>query len=171
MDGPLLFGRAGDPLSNFARSPLHLACPYCQAPQAAFTVEHGFQAAKATRCEDWHHLIAADGPKEARARGRQITLRPDWDSAHPTSGLTVKATVMLALVGEKFRHEPFRSLLLGTGTRVLIEDAPWDGYWGPGADGHGRNALGRLLMKVREDLRTGRPDTPIPGPTPPVRRT
>jgi hypothetical protein len=32
------------------------------------------------------------------------------------------------------------------------EHAPRDDYWGRGADGHGKNRLGQILMEVRADL-------------------
>jgi hypothetical protein len=44
-------------------------------------------------------------------------------------------------------------VLLGTGDEELVENAPGDYYWGCGADGSGRNMLGRILMEVRSGLR------------------
>ncbi len=35
----------------------------------------------------------------------------------------------------------------------IIENAPHDYYWGCGADGSGKNQLGKTLMRVRSILR------------------
>ncbi len=35
----------------------------------------------------------------------------------------------------------------------LVEHTANDAYWGDGGDGNGKNRLGSLLMKVREELR------------------
>lgn len=37
--------------------------------------------------------------------------------------------------------------------REIVEDSPIDSYWGCGADGLGKNMLGKLLMKLREELK------------------
>jgi predicted NAD-dependent protein-ADP-ribosyltransferase YbiA (DUF1768 family) len=42
---------------------------------------------------------------------------------------------------------------MDTGTEELIEDSPVDYYWGCGADGSGKNMLGKLLMELREELK------------------
>lgn len=34
-----------------------------------------------------------------------------------------------------------------------MENAPRDSYWGCGADGSGKNVLGKILMEVRATLR------------------
>jgi len=34
----------------------------------------------------------------------------------------------------------------------LMEDAPHDYIWGVGADGSGKNTLGVMLMKLRDEL-------------------
>ena len=44
-------------------------------------------------------------------------------------------------------------MLLDTGDRKLVEHMNWDSYWGDGGDGSGQNKLGKLLMKLREELR------------------
>ena len=46
-------------------------------------------------------------------------------------------------------HDKIRGLLLETGDNELVEDAPRDYYWGRGADGTGKNMLGKILMEVR----------------------
>ena len=81
-------------------------------------------------------------------RDRKKPLRPDWEA--------VKDDIMREAVGAKFRqHADLGVLLLATGDALLVEHTANDSYWGDGGDGSGRNMLGRILMEVREALRTG----------------
>jgi predicted NAD-dependent protein-ADP-ribosyltransferase YbiA (DUF1768 family) len=43
--------------------------------------------------------------------------------------------------------------LLNTGDLKLIEHTQNDRYWADGLDGSGKNMLGILLMRLREELR------------------
>lgn len=63
---------------------------------------------------------------------------------------------MRRAVLKKFQaHADLRATLLDTGDEELVENAPGDYYWGCGADGSGKNMLGRILMEVRAALRKG----------------
>lgn len=146
--------RRGDPdfkgLSNFTISPFSETHPL--DPAVAYveylTVEHYFNAHKTLDVQEFNHVVAASTPKEAKRRGRLVTLQADWDRK-------VRHEVMLAALRLKFAIPEFCELLLSTGDAVLMEDSPWDFVWG-GRDvqgGYGgRNFLGRALMKVREEL-------------------
>ena len=112
------------------------------------TVEHYFQAQKFAGTAHEGAIQVAPAPMTAKTLGntRDFPLRPDWD--------TVKDDVMRRAVRAKFeQHEDIRAVLLGTGDAELIENAPNDYYWGCGADGTGRNMLGKVLMEVRDALR------------------
>jgi N-glycosidase YbiA len=61
---------------------------------------------------------------------------------------------MYTAVYAKFtQHEELRDRLLATGDAALIEHTRNDRYWGDGGDGTRCNMLGRVLMRVREELR------------------
>ena len=61
---------------------------------------------------------------------------------------------MRAAVRQKFTtHKDIQQTLLDTGDEEIVEHAPSDYYWGIGADGSGKNMLGRILMEVRDQLR------------------
>jgi hypothetical protein len=78
-------------------------------------------------------------------RDRKRPLRRDWES--------VKERVMLDALRAKFtQHEELKAVLLGTGDAKLVEHTANDSYWGDGGDGSGKNRLGQLLMRVREEL-------------------
>lgn len=84
-------------------------------------------------------------PGQAKKEGRRVTLRPDWER--------VKIQVMEDLVRQKFQHPALKEQLLATGTAELVEGNWWnDTFWGV-CNGKGENHLGRILMKIREELK------------------
>jgi len=112
------------------------------------TSEHYFQAQKFPGTEHEQAIRQAKAPKQAAEMGRERSrpLRRDWER--------VKDQIMLEAVRQKFQaHADIRDILLGTGDEELVENAPGDYYWGCGADGSGRNMLGKILMQVRAELR------------------
>jgi ribA/ribD-fused uncharacterized protein len=112
------------------------------------TVEHFYQASKAQSYEDHENVRAAPDPYEAKHRGRQVAMRPDWDE--------VRYTYMLIGLRAKFEDEGLRGFLLGTGDRYIAEDSPTDDVWGirdKQGGLTGQNLLGEALMEVRAELR------------------
>jgi N-glycosidase YbiA len=112
------------------------------------TAEHYFQAQKFAGTPHAEAVRRARTPKEAANLGRDRSrpLRADWEE--------VRDDVMRRVVLRKFgTHAGVRALLLATGEEEIVENAPGDRYWGCGADGAGRNMLGKILMEVREALR------------------
>jgi hypothetical protein len=130
------------------------------------TVEHWFQAMKATTVEDRRRVASASGPGRAKKIGRSITCRSDWENVVGTADLhgifrdsrgvvveLVKDHYMYSALIAKFtQRSELRQALLLTGDRPLIEDSPTDYYWGRGAKGTGQNKLGRMLQLVRSKL-------------------
>jgi ribA/ribD-fused uncharacterized protein len=111
------------------------------------SVEHQFQALKATTVEEAVFVMAAPTPGQAKRRGRSVQLRSDWERK--------KLDIMRALDFQKFsRDETAKGKLLATGDQELIEGNTWnDTFWGV-CNGKGKNALGVILMAVREELAT-----------------
>jgi len=111
------------------------------------TVEHYFQGQKFPGQHLAESIRSARTPKEAKRLGTSAGLRCDWER--------VKDDIMRAAVLCKFRtHGSIRNILLATEGEELVENAPFDYYWGCGHDGSGRNMLGTILMEVREHLRS-----------------
>jgi len=116
------------------------------------TVEHAYQSAKTLNMDDRKRIAAAPTPAAAKAAGRAMQpLRPDWDTA--------KFQVMETCLRYKFtQHPDLRAALLATGDAHLEEGNTWnDTIWGT-VNGVGDNRLGKLLMKIRSELR-GAPAT------------
>lgn len=44
-----------------------------------------------------------------------------------------------------------RALLYSTGNAKIVEEAPWDDYFGNGRDGNGKNVHGKLLREYRDE--------------------
>ena len=65
-----------------------------------------------------------------------------------------------ALVAKFTQHEDLKEQLLETGEKILVEHTKKDNYWGDGGDGGndtvGKNMLGKLLVRVRNELRDGK---------------
>jgi len=115
------------------------------------TSEHYFQASKFVETDpQWFEKIrTVKTPKEAAQMGRdrRHPLRQDWEK--------VKDEIMKKAVLAKFQnHQEIREILLATGEKILIENAPNDYYWGCGKDGTGQNKLGQILMEVRTILKS-----------------
>lgn len=72
----------------------------------------------------------------------KVKINPNW--------YIDRYKIMVDIVKEKFdQHEDLRALLLSTYPRRLIEESPYDDYWGEGKSKNGRNYLGRILMVHR----------------------
>jgi len=126
-------------LSNFYSAPVMYEGLLYQNNEAAF------QSAKVLDIERRKQFCNID-PSTSKKKGRSVTLRHDWEK--------VKDKVMEDCVRDKFtRNDDLRQRLLDTGDQELVEGNTWnDTYWGV-YRGRGRNMLGKILMKVREELR------------------
>ncbi len=128
--------------SNFAPFPVQIDGKFWP------TTEHYFQAQKfhGTDQEEAIRLAASPSIAARMGRSRRFPLRRDWEQ--------VKDEIMYHAVMAKFiQHAKLRDLLLATGNAEIVEHTRNDSYWADGGDGHGRNQLGKTLMRVREELR------------------
>ena len=130
------------------------------------TAEHYMMVRKARLCGDEEaarKILAAKGPKEAKALGRKVRgfSEEKW-LAHR------EAIVFAGNLAKFGQHATLREFLLETGDAVLVEASPLDTIWGIGAAQadptatdpaawRGLNLLGFALMKVREALRAQKP--------------
>ena len=113
------------------------------------TSEHYFQAMKFFPLEEHMEKVRftkAPGQAAKMGRDRKLPLRKDWEE--------VKDDVMYEAIYAKFtQNSKLNKVLLGTEDKILVEHTTNDFYWGDGGDGSGKNMLGILLMKLRDDLR------------------
>lgn len=72
--------------------------------------------------------------------------REDWDD--------VKVSIMEELLRLKIEQNPYvKKKLLQTEDYMIVEDSPKDDFWGWGPNRNGQNNLGKLWMKLREELK------------------
>jgi N-glycosidase YbiA len=129
--------------SNFAPYPIYLK------EKTWATSEHYFQAQKFVGTVHEEIIRQTETPGKAAKMGRERDrpLRDDWEA--------VKDDIMIEALHAKFsQHPDLKDKLLATGNAELIEHTANDRYWGDGGDGSGKNMLGRLLMEVRDRLRS-----------------
>ena len=128
--------------SNFALYPIQLKGKRWP------TSEHYFQAQKFVGTPQETTIRKAVSPMKAAELGRSRTykIRQNWDN--------IKENVMYDALKAKFtQHQELREILLSTQEKILIEHTENDGYWGDGGDGTGKNRLGKLLMRLRKELK------------------
>lgn len=113
------------------------------------TVEHYFQAFKTLDFDERAEIAAAATPGLAKRLGREVQLRDDWEE--------IKDMVMEIGLRKKFEDPQLRARLRATGRTYLEEGNSWhDNYWGNCycsrcQQVRGRNHLGQLLMKIRDE--------------------
>ncbi len=115
------------------------------------TTEHAYQSAKFFGVDEdlVNDIRNTKSSHEAfkLARANADKVRPDWDD--------VKIDIMEEIIRAKCEQHPYvKQKLLETGDYEIVEDSPKDNFWGWGADRQGRNELGKLWMKIRQELRS-----------------
>ncbi|MCS5712405.1 NADAR domain-containing protein [Candidatus Berkiella aquae] len=152
-------------LTNFSRHPVTIdGITYP-------TTEHYFQAQKfLTNQGDNRQAFLnsvrtrGNGPMDALAIAREWTQRwtkqqwQQWDARK-------EAVMEMALRAKLVQHPSIRNELLNTGNSCLVEDTAQrnEAVWGWGNDGNGTNKLGKLWMKIRNEIftQTGRNDLTV----------
>lgn len=168
----LFFYKDEHPFSNFYPAPI------IYDGKQYSTSEHLFQCMKFINYPEYYELIRnADTPAKTAALARQkkpryenswyvnkslygnlyvadvidkgikdgVKIREDWD--------IIKDDVMLVCLTLKFTQNPqLGEYLKSTRNYNLYEDSPTDYYWGIGKERNGKNKLGLLLMKLRDNL-------------------
>lgn len=137
---------------NFVEERWHYLSPF-SAHEVAIdgivykTAEHAYQALRMIP-EVREQITQATSPlaawRVAQTLKEEGKLAPDHD----------KDTLMEQVFRAKLaQHPDIREILLESGDRELLKVYPTDNYWGTGADGTGENRMGKLWMKLRDELR------------------
>jgi len=109
------------------------------------TVEHYYQSQKFEQLAYREKIRKANTPKIAADLGKNRSRKiiSNWEH--------IKVAVMTTAIEQKIKqHRDFKELLLSTNDRLLIENSPYDNFWGIGRVGSGMNFLGTVLMRQRE---------------------
>lgn len=108
------------------------------------TSEHAYQAAKTSNPIQREAI-------DAKRMGRRVEIKSNWDE--------IKEEVMYEIVSNKFKNKRMQAKLLATENEQLVEGNYWhDNYWGSCTcprclQKPKENKLGKILMRVREELK------------------
>lgn len=115
------------------------------------TAEHAFQAAHfmENNLEIVEEIYKAHSADDSKRIAHKNKYPEDWDSQ--------KIAIMEEICRCKVEQNPYvKKKLLQTGTVEIIEDSPKDDFWGWGPDKNGRNELGKIWMRLREQMMKGK---------------
>ena len=158
-DGCVTFRKTDEPfggLSNMAPG-----YPLCVNGILIMTAEALYQACRFPHRPDVQRLIIKQtSPMTAKMRSKPFRdeTRPDWDSVRVA---IMRWTLRVKLVQN---FEKLRAMLFMTDNRPIVEDSRRDEFWGAVATKDdpsvlvGCNVLGRLLMELRERVRSTAPE-------------
>ena len=110
------------------------------------SVENAYQASKCANKEDRKKFQHHD-PYKAKKDGKTVQMRSDFNDK--------RLEFMEALLRRKFSDKNFhlKQKLIETGDLELVEVNSWgDTFYGE-CNGVGENHLGKLLMKIRQELK------------------
>jgi type I restriction enzyme S subunit len=141
-------------LSNMAAGfPLRVSSVYIRTSEALY------QACRFPHLPEVQRLIIEEAsPMTAKMKGKPYrkNSRPDWEQVR------VKIMRWCLRVKLALNWSDFSRLLLATTDRAIVEESRKDDFWGAKVvDGEtlvGVNALGRLLMELREEIKQGHDD-------------
>lgn len=125
-------------LSNFFESPVTIEGITYRNSEAAF---QAMKTLDVNVRKEFQNILGA----QAKIKGKTVKLRNDWNSA--------RVSIMETIVRQKFNENPdLAQKLIETKSRELREGNTWgDSFWGVTGSG-GQNQLGKILMKVRDEL-------------------
>lgn len=114
------------------------------------TVEHAYQAMKFidTAPNIASRIAQATSPNDAKriAFSNQEKQNPNWHD--------IKVDIMEDLLRTKLDQHPYvKQKLIKTKDYTICEDSPIDTFWGIGENRDGQNQLGKLWMKLRDEIK------------------
>lgn len=117
------------------------------------TVEHAYQSLrfKDTAPAVEKEIIGCFSAYDAQriAHEHMDCQSPTWDED--------KVAIMEQLLRAKLAQHPYvKKKLLETADYLICEDSPKDSFWGIGKDRNGQNQLGKLWMKLREEIKANK---------------
>lgn len=116
------------------------------------SVENAYQAAKTFDMDlrmEMSEMTASEAKKEGNRLKKEGLIRPDWEE--------INIDLMYELLKLKFSSAALQWKLLQTVGNILVEGNTWhDNFWGScicdNCGDKGLNYLGKLLMKVRNEI-------------------
>ncbi|MEM3486499.1 MAG: NADAR family protein [Candidatus Methanomethyliaceae archaeon] len=134
----------------FTSEALYQCCRYPHKPEVQEEIAKAHSPMHAKMISKrYRHLSRKDWEDEVVIQGELSQVRIEF----------MRWCLLLKLVNTEENFERFGQLLLDTGSKDIVEESIRDDFWGakPREDGllEGSNALGKLLMELRDALRNG----------------
>ena len=146
MSGTVIgfYPRAFDAFNNFAAFQVTWKGVRWPTAEHAYQAAHFFDVAP----ELVEQIRNAGSPEEAFAIANAHADREQADWADK------KLQCMYDICRAKLEQHPFiQEKLRQTGDVPIVEDSPVDSFWGWGPHHDGRNELGKIWMRLRDELR------------------
>lgn len=133
---------------------------YCEIQYQGYkyySVQAAYQAQKYIgsnmKMDRMKRIFGKIQPNEAKLLGGLLPLREDWQE--------VRLKIMQDLIRLKFENEQLKQKLIDTdGEQIVLKNKWHDKFFGKcecqKCNGQGQNYLGRILMKIREELINGK---------------
>lgn len=113
------------------------------------TSEHAYQAAHFFKTAP---VLAIKIHKAKSAHEAYKIAEINADKA-PKDWEQNKIMIMEDIVRHKLKQHPYiMHKLIQTGKKLIVEDSPKDDFWGWGLKRNGRNELGKIWMKLRDEV-------------------
>lgn len=141
-DAIYFFTPAFDALNNFSAHTVELW------GKRFPTAEHAFQWRKYSevRPDLAGQTLAAGCPEEAQRIAHQN--KPEQPKGWHERKVGIMEEILRAKLAQ---HEDVREVLKRTGKRRIVENSPVDEFWGCRPKGNGKNMMGVLWMKIRDN--------------------
>lgn len=118
------------------------------------TSEHLYHWLRFTLSDKPGAQFVAGKVKNAKSAHDAFKLAQEQKSLQADNWNEVKVHFMREILRQKAaQHEYVARKLLATGDRELVEDSWRDDFWGWGPNRDGQNALGKVWMDIRAELR------------------
>ena len=131
------------PFSNFSSFAVKWKGKNWPTSEHAFQAAHFFKTAPALAKKVYKAKSAHDAYKLAKANANKA----------PKNWHEIKTVIMEDIVRHKLKQNSYvMHKLMQTGERLIVEDSPKDNFWGWGLKRNGRNELGKIWMKIRDEI-------------------
>jgi ribA/ribD-fused uncharacterized protein len=113
------------------------------------TTEHAFQWKKFSVARPDISGLILEAPSPEAAKRISIDYKQDT----PESWHKEKVAIMEEIFRAKAeQNRDVREALKRSDNRQIVENSPVDSFWGIGPNGNGQNMVGKIWMKIRDNI-------------------
>ncbi len=113
------------------------------------TSEHAYQASKFIE----NYPKIAEEIINCGSAHESKKIKEKYSDKVPADWSKRKVKIMEEICRNKLKQNPYvKKKLLQTKKKLIVEDSPKDDFWGWGKNQKGRNELGKIWMKLRDEI-------------------